>query len=465
MKQNIKQFLTSGASRQGTYAAGMTAAVVAIIIVLNLIVGQLPSSIKEFDISDKGLYTISDNSATYLSSLDRDVEIIVLAEPASVDKRISKFLDQYKALSDHITLTEIDPVSNPSALKTYNASSNSLVVTCKETGKQAIIPFSDIIIYDMSSYYYTGNYSESSFDAEGQLTSAVDRVVRDATSKIYTLEGHGESSLPSAAASLIEKANLLTGSVNLMSTGAVPEDCSLLVCYAPEKDLADDELAMLKNYLSNGGNLFLLTDFSDLKNFNVLLSEYGMTMATGYIADASSYYRSAYNILPTLSHDCEITSTIPDDSLALLTNTRGMTLTEPARDTITTTAFLSTSENGYDVVGDNQTQGTYVLGAAAVEAVGDHQENDARLTVVTSSSLIDASITDAFSNISNLDIFINAVTAGIQDSSSVTIPAKSLQITYNTVKNAGLWSFLFVLVVPLSVLGGGFAYWLKRRKL
>lgn len=465
MKQNVRHFLTGGASRQGTYAAGITAAVVAIVVILNLIVGQLPTSVKEFDMTDKGLYTISDTSVSYLSKLDRDVEIIVLAEPDSVDQRIKKFLDQYQTLSDHLKVTEIDPVSNPSALKTYNTSASSIVVTCKDTGKQAVIPFSDIIVYDMSSYYYTGNYSESSFDAEGQLTSAVDRVVRDASSKIYTLEGHGEPSLPAAAASLIDKSNLLTASVNLMSAGAVPEDCSLLLCYAPEKDLADDELAMLKNYLAGGGDLFLLTDSSDLKNFNVLLSEYGMSMTQGYIADASSYYRSAYNILPVLSRDNEITSDIPADALALLTNARGMTLTDPVRETIATTAFLSTSENGYDVVGDNKTQGTYVLGAAAVETLGDNQDNNARLTVVTSSSLIDASITDAFSNISNLDIFINAVTAGITDASSITIPAKSLQITYNTVKNAGLWSFFFVIVVPLSVLGGGFAYWLKRRKL
>ena len=465
MKQNIKQFLTGGASQQGTYAAGVTAAVVAIVIVLDLIVGQLPTSVKEFDISDKGLYTISDTSANYLAGLDQDVEIIVLAEPDSIDERITKFLDQYQSLSKHLSVTELDPVANPSALNTYGASANSLVVVCKDTGKQAVISFSDIIVYDMSSYYYTGNYSESSFDAEGQLTSAVDRVVRDASSKIYTLEGHGETALPSAAASLIEKANLVTGSVNLMSAGAVPEDCSLLICYAPAKDLADDELTMLRNYLSGGGDLFLLTDSSDQKNFNALLSEYGMSMAQGYIADASSYYRSAYNILPTLSKDSEITSGISDDALALLTNARGMTLINPSRDTVATTAFLSTSENGYDVVEDSKTQGTYILGATAVEPVDNNEENDTRLTVVTSSSLIDSSITDAFSNISNLDIFINAVSAGIKDASSITIPAKSLQITYNTVKNAGIWSFLFVVVVPLSVLGGGFAYWLKRRKL
>lgn len=463
--KNAKQFLLSGTSRQGTYAAGITAVVIAIVVILNLIVSQLPTEWKEFDISGNQLYTVSDTSKDYLAGLTRDVEVIVLAEPDNVDSRITKFLDKYSALSDHVTVTEIDPVSNPSALTKYNASDNSLVVVCRDTGKQAVVSFSDIIVYDYSSYYYTGNISESSFDAEGQLTSAVDRVVRDSASKVYTLEGHGETDLSASASGLITKANLQTGSVNLLSYGSIPSDCSLLICCAPTKDLADDEYTMVKSYLEDGGDLFLLIDSSDLSNFNKLLAEYGMTMVTGMIADATNYYRSAYNILPVYSSSSDITSDISDSSLTLLTNVHGMTLGTPARDTVTASAFLSTSSNGYAVDGDNQTQGTYVLGATATEPVNSDSENTARLTVVTSSSLIDPSITDAFSNVANLDIFMNAVTAGIKDVSNISIPAKSLQITYNTVKHAGLWSFLFVLFIPLCVLGGGFVFWLKRRKL
>ena len=464
MKQKVKQFLTGGASRHGTYAAGLTAAVVAIVVILNLIVGQLPSAVKEFDISDKKLFTISDTSTNYLAGLSRDVEIIVLAEPDSVDSRITKFLDKYSALSDHIKVTQIDPVSHPSALATYNASADSLVVVCQDTGKQAVISFSDIIVYDYSSYYYNGQYTESKFDAEGQLTSAIERVVRDASTKVYTLEGHGESTLPSSASGMIDKANLLTDSVNLLSAGGVPDDCDLLICDAPTKDLANDELTMLEKYLAGGGNFFLLTDATDLSNFNKLMSEYGMIMADGYIADTSSYYRTAYNILPNISKSSDVTSGLSSDALALLSNARGMTLTDPARDTVTTTPFLTTSANGYAVTDSgSKTKGIYVLGATAVETIDG--ENSSRFTVVTTSSLIDPAITDTFPNVSNLDIFVNAITTGMKDAGNISIPAKSLEVSYNTISNAGLWSVLFVLIVPLAVLGGGFLFWLKRRKL
>lgn len=107
--------------RQGGYLAATTAIVVAIVVFLNLIVGQLPTHLLEFDLSDKQLYTVTDTSKEFLAGLDKDVEIVVLAEESNVDERIAKFLDNYAALSSHITVTEVDPVAHPSAAESYNA--------------------------------------------------------------------------------------------------------------------------------------------------------------------------------------------------------------------------------------------------------------------------------------------------------------------------------------------------------
>ena len=80
-----------------------------------------------------------------------------------------------------------------------------------------------------------------------------------------------------------------------------------------------------------------------------------------------------------------------------------MTLTDPTRDTITTSAFMETSENGYAVTESEQKQGTYELGIVATETIssGDDSEEssttEARLTVISAGSLIDQNITDAFS--------------------------------------------------------------------
>lgn len=51
--------------------------------------------------------------------------------------------------------------------------------------KEKVVSFSDIIVTDMSSYYYTGSASETKFDGEGQLSSAVNYVTSDVVRKIY----------------------------------------------------------------------------------------------------------------------------------------------------------------------------------------------------------------------------------------------------------------------------------------
>ena len=59
--------------RQGGYLAAVTAVAAAIVLFVNLIVGQLPSNLLEFDLSDHKLYAVSDTSVEFLSALDRDV--------------------------------------------------------------------------------------------------------------------------------------------------------------------------------------------------------------------------------------------------------------------------------------------------------------------------------------------------------------------------------------------------------
>ena len=61
------------------------------------------------------------------------------------------------------------------------------------------ISFYDIILYDYSSYYTTGSVSESEFDAEGQLTSAVNYVSSEDSAIIYRTSGHGETTFSTTA--------------------------------------------------------------------------------------------------------------------------------------------------------------------------------------------------------------------------------------------------------------------------
>ena len=426
--QKIKNLFRSSESRNGSYSVGITALVIAIIVIVNLIAGQIPEKYKNLDVSSTKIYEISKTSKKLLKNMDHKVKFTVLANKEEADERIVTFLSKYSALSSKISVEWIDPVLHPSALTENDASENSIVVSCQDTGKKKVVSFSDIIVTDMSSYYYTGSASETKFDGEGQLSSAVNYVTSDVVRKIYP---------------------------------EIPDDCELLLMYAPTSDLTADEKNSVESYLKDGGKMMLLlgdTNSTELPNLASIMKTYGMEAADGYIADTQrSYQNNYYCFFPQLTASGDLTDGM-ESQMVLLLNTHGMTLTDPERDSISTTSFMTTSDNAYAVTEDSQSQaGSYVLGAVAVE-------DSSRFTVISAGSLIASEITDTFPQLENTKLFMNAVAANFDGAKDLSIEAKSLTPVYNTMQHAGLLSLLVIFILPLGILLSGFAVWMKRRK-
>lgn len=467
--------------KNGSYSIGIIVVMIVIVIIINLIVEKLPSNIKEIDISTNQIYSIGDTTKEVLNNLDQDVEIILLSEEKNIDQRIEQLIDQYVSESKYITKKVIDPVLHPSALTQYDTTANNLVVKCKATGKQRVIRLNEMILYDQMAYYYYGQYKETEFDGEGQITSAISYVSQEEGNKLYTTEGHKETQFSETITDLISKGNIEMESVNLLTEGKIPDDCDLLTIYSPESDLADDEKEMILSYLQSGGKVMILlgSQTEKLPNLEAVMEQYGLKMANGYIADTERFYQNSYyNMFPVLDMTNEINSGIEEDSLALVVNARGMTAEEDLREGLNVEGFMCTSESGYSVdENGNKVQGTYLLGAVAEEDLQDATEADAtpsdtekdldnktRLTVISAGSLIQSQITDSFTNLANTEIFMNAVTANFDETENISIPTKSLEITYNTVQNANTWGMLFIGVIPIGFIAIGLIIWIRRKR-
>ena len=457
--------------KHGIYMAAVSALVIAIVIVFNLFIGSLPDGTLEYDISEKGIYTVTQQSVDYLENLDKDVHIVVLAQEAAIDERISKFINNYAKLSSHITLEVIDPVLNPTALETYAAQENNIVISCADTNKTRVLMLGGIygyedglILYD-PEYAYYGQFKPVALDAEGQLTSAVNYVTSGETNKLYLLEGHGEAALGTTASDAIAKSNIETASLDLMKEGSIPSDCELLISHNPMEDLTADELDMLVTYLKTGGNVLLLLDSSEFANFNVLLETYGLQMQNGIVADAENYYKvyteqyGYFCIYPVLSASDSVTSAITSD--ALLRFSHGLMEITPLRRGAVVSPFLTTSDKGLLVIDDNTTlEGQYILGATSIETFDNADDTQSRLTVIAAVDLLSDDIPTSFSN---ADIFINAVSLNFGEVQNLVIPTKSLDVQINTIAHPGVWSILFIGIIPLALIVGGLVYWIRRR--
>ena len=466
----IKKLFQSNDSKRGSYTLAMTSIVIAIVIIFNMIVNLIPENKRQFDISSTNIYEISSKSKKIINNVDHDVTFYVLAEKSNTDKRIKTFINKYASLSDKIHIKWIDPVLHPSALTKYGTEENNIVISCKKTNRTTTVSFDDILV--SSASYYSTSSSASSFDGDGQLTSALNYVTSNKEYKAYYTSGHGESSLSSEVTSLLTKSRISTSDLLLMTATSIPDDCDLLIIDGATSDFTKDEVKLLSSYLKKGGKVVTLLAQTNksMKNLYGLLKDYGLTVQSGYIADTErSYQGNYYYLIPNLSVSGDMASGISSNSVMMI-NSKGMTQSTPVRDSISTDAFMTTSSNGYAVTEKKQTQGTYVVGATSTESVkvknskGKKVTKESRLTVFGSNMLIDEQITSSFSSLENLTLFTNSVTASLDNADNVSISPKSLEVSYNTIAHPGPFSILVVFVIPVGLIVGGFIVWFRRRR-
>lgn len=456
MKREKHNLIGTKAFRKGSYSTVIMVVIIAIVIAANVMFSKLPTAARNIDVSSNNLYSIGDTTHSVLDGLKNDVEIVVIKDKESTDKRISTLLAKYADYSDHIKVTYKDPVLYPSVLTTYDTEENNIVIKCDATDKTTKVAFSDIIV--TSTSYYGSTY-ETSFDGEGQLTKAIDYVSNENNKLIYTISGHGESNLGKNISGLISKSNFNVKSVNLLVDNGIPDDCDMLICNQPTKDLADDELKLLREYMENGGKMTVVLADTTTKtpNFDALMADYGISKVNGYIADTERYYgQNVYQIFPNYSSG-DITGKFGSEEYTLLFGSLGLKVEET--DGVTVDEFLTTSDKGAAVVGENDyTEGKYTLAAAATK-------DESRFTVFGSASIIDDEFTSYYTNLMDLQVFMNSITANFDDVSNISIDSISLQTTYNTIANGSGIGAIFIGIIPVALLILGFLRWFGRRKL
>lgn len=456
MKREKHNLIGTKAFRKGSYSTVIMVVIIAIVIAANVMFSKLPTAARNIDVSSNNLYSIGDTTHSVLDGLKNDVEIIVIKDKESTDKRISTLLAKYADYSDHIKVTYKDPVLYPSVLTTYDTEENNIVIKCDATDKTTKVAFSDIIV--TSTSYYGSTY-ETSFDGEGQLTKAIDYVSNENNKLIYTISGHGESDLGKNISGLISKSNFNVKSVNLLVDNGIPDDCDMLICNQPTKDLADDELKLLREYMENGGKMtvVLADTTTETPNFDALMADYGISKVNGYIADTERYYeQNVYQIFPNYSSG-DITGKFGSEEYTLLFGSLGLKVEKT--DGVTVDEFLTTSNKGAAVVGENDyTEGKYTLAAAATK-------DESRFTVFGSASIIDDEFTSYYTNLMDLQVFMNSITSNFDDVSNISIDSISLQTTYNTIANGSGIGAIFIGIIPVALLILGFLRWFGRRKL
>ena len=464
--------------KNGSYSMAMAAIFIVIVVVINMIVGAIPSKYSQLDVSSSKLYTIGDETKKVLKALDKDVTIYQIAQSGSEDDTISNLLKRYEDESKHIKVEVKDPVVNPKFASEYTTddlAANSLIVVCGDRNK--VISYNDM--YSTSVDYNTWQQTTTGFDGEGQITSAIGYVTSEDLPIMYTLSGHGEKDLDSSFKEDIQKANIDIKELNLLTEGKVPDDADCLMIVSPTSDISEDEKTEILDYLEAGGKAMIFSDYTqdDLPNFDAVLANYGVKRAEGIVFEGDSQHygmQMPYYLVPTVNSTDASSETASAGSYVLAPYAQGIQKTDDVRDTVTIDSILTTSDQAYSKINmqssqiekeDGDVDGPFDLGVAITEKLDDDKET--QIVYYSTANLMESQVNQMVSG-GNEKLLLESLSwmTSTDESSSASISSKSLQSASLTVTDydAAFWKICTIGLIPGVFLVAGFLIWLRRRK-
>ena len=464
--------------KNGSYTMVMSVIFIAVVIVINMIVSTIPSKYSEIDISSQKLYSIGDETKEMLKDLEKDVTIYQIAQSGSEDENIANLLKKYEDESKHIKVEQKDPVVNPKFVSQYTSddlSANSLIVVCGDRNK--VIDYNNI--YETSIDYQTYSSQTTGFDGEGQITSAIGYVTSENLPVLYTVEGHGEKDMDSSIKEDIEKANMDIKSLNLLTEGTVPDDADCLFIDSPSTDFSSDEKDAIIEYLENGGKAMIFSDYTteDMPNFDAILENYGVQRTEGVVFEGDKQHyamQMPYYLVPTINSTDASSETASAGYYVLAPYAQGIKQLDDVRDTVKIESILTTSDQAYSKTDlnsntiekeDGDVEGPFDLGVSITESLDDDKET--QIVYYSTSNLMDSQTNQMVSG-GNEKLIMESLKwmTDTEESASVSIPSKSLEVSYLTITDydAAFWKICTIALIPGLFLVIGFVVWIKRRK-
>ena len=472
--QRVKAMF-GGRFRAGSWSVAAAAIVVVIAIFLNLIVGSLPSTMTEIDLTANSIYALSDQTKRIAASLGKDVTLYIICTQNNEDDTIQRLLNRYADLSSRIKVTSVDPTVDPTFLSKYDLEisqlyENSVLVECE--GRYRLVGYNEIFVTDYEMDYYSYNYTTTTtFEGENALTNAIHYVSSDNLPKVYTLTGHGEEALSESIKRMLEQDNFDYEDLSTLTADALPEDASAVIIHQPATDLNGDEAALLISYLENGGNVVLSTAYMAMDEMPNLLSvtrAMGLELGEGIVLEGDRNMRLTrypYYILPNAASH-EVTTSITSAGYYIL-SPLAQPIVKTADSAADITWLLTTSDSAYAKTAamnmtttakeDGDTDGPFNVAAIA--------EKGGKLLWLTGDGMFDEYIDSAVSG-GNSNLLMNALNWMGGQEESISIRAKSLDETGLSIteSESSFWSAVMIGVLPAALVVIGIIIWARRKR-
>lgn len=506
--------------KYGSFATGFTVLFVAAVVLVNIVTTMLferfPISL---DLTGDSIYSISQETKDYISSLEVPVDITIMATESNF-KGISDYtvqcaeiLSSYSQYNPLITVRYKDLLSSPDFVGQYaqqNIATGDIIIEPAEGDhtRVKIVTLADIINVadDYSSYLaqykaaYGGLYTHQLFNsqslivssnAEQAITSAIMAVTDANPITVATLSfpGANESDV-SGLTDLLDKNGYALTTLNIQ-TQPIPDDVDIIIIPAPKVDYGEAETEKISTWLTNSGDLerdliyVASMEQGETPNLDALLYKYGITVESKLICETDSNHHTGYpnqcfQLLASENYRADIAnpglSIIVPNARAITTRfdlTDGYNTCESLITSYNTAALINMHENITSLadldekVRKSEERGTFssvVLGRYKALNQETHISKFTNVIAIGSDSMINT-VFMSDQRYNNGSFFISLINELSGKTEGVTIVPKKVKakgvIVAENVKNSLNLTFAFI--IPIAVLAVGTFVWIRRR--
>lgn len=489
-KGKFKKFMKSRKAKHGTVAMAITALVIVMVIVLNIIIGLLVNRFPdlELDLTSNNSFALQDDTIDYVSHLNNDVTVYILMDKDKFESQGTYFVQAQKMLNKMASKSDgkmkikyVDLTSNPSFTSNYpnvdwqSSSANNIVLV--ESGKQyKVLTLTDCFEYDEQTYNYYGTYSFTGTKIEQAVVTAILNVTTDDKVVVDMIKGNNEQDY-SSLKSLLENNAYQVNDVSL-ATGDFDKDAKVAIMYAPSVDLDEKIVEKLSTWLSNDGKygrslIYVPTaDMGEMPNLDDFLKKWGMSIDRGYVfeTDETALVNANSPYAFTVSYGDYYKDNLKNSKIpVVVSESHAVNIT----DENTAHALLKTTDKAGVLPIDADKSWDYkdaITGNGenvAAEGVMTNEDKKSSRVVVFGSYVMFSDTIMKYNSFNNSAYFMNVInTIADKEDVGITIESKSIDNTelgITDVATQNTMLVVFVIVIPIAILVAGFVFWLRRR--
>jgi ABC-type uncharacterized transport system involved in gliding motility auxiliary subunit len=268
------EFFTMRTTKHGMNMGVMILVVVILLVCVNYL-ANLHN--KSWDVTQEKLNSLSDQSTKVMDGLKNEIEVKVFNkghESAEEKQKIKQTLNLYSDYSGKIKVRFFNPYVDNEAAMQYLAN-----LPDRETSHSFVF------------IEYGGKRvrADAPFD-EAAITSAMIKATRDGEAKIYFIKGHGEKDIDSEGdqgvkdlVRSLNESSFKVESLSLIDRKEIPKDATAIAIVGPSESYLDAELGWLKEFMQNGGHLFIALDPGQHSNLAAFVKTLGVEFQNNYV--------------------------------------------------------------------------------------------------------------------------------------------------------------------------------------